>query len=275
MPARLHHEQIARSDAPPPARWFLLTHGIFGAGSNWRGIARKVNERRPEWGIVLVDLRQHGRSEPGEPPHTVAACAADVCALVGELRGAVGEVAALGGHSFGGKVVLAARAQLAVAQTWVLDSSPSRRDLAGDPTSALAVLELLERLPATWAKRDDFIAAVVAAGHSLPLAQWLGMNVVPDGAAYRLRLDTAAVRQLLEDYCAVDLWDTLLDPARGAVEMVVAERSGTVSAADRARLVQAPPHVHTHMVPADHWLHIEAAAAVVDLLATQLPAGDA
>ena len=47
MPARLHHERIARSDTAP-SRWLLLTHGIYGAGSNWRGIARKVNERRPE-----------------------------------------------------------------------------------------------------------------------------------------------------------------------------------------------------------------------------------
>ena len=174
MPARLHHERIARSDAPIPARWFLLTHGMFGAGSNWRGIARKVNERRPEWGVVLVDLRQHGRSEPGTPPHTVAACAEDLCALIEKLRGELGTIAAIGGHSFGGKVAIATRSRVEVAQTWVLDSSPSRRDLRDDPTSALAVLELLERLPRTWPKRDEFVAAVVAAGHSLALAQWLG-----------------------------------------------------------------------------------------------------
>ena len=275
MPARLHHERIARSDAPIPSQWLLLTHGMFGAGSNWRGIARKVNERRPEWGVVLVDLRQHGRSEPGTPPHTVAACAEDLGALIDQLRGELGTIAAIGGHSFGGKVAIATRSLVDVAQTWVLDSSPSLRDLRDDPTSALAELELLERLPRTWAKRDEFVAAVVAAGHSLPLAQWLGMNVVPEGDAYVLRLDTTALRAMIDDYCAVDLWDALLDPARGAVEMVVAEQSRTVSTADRARLVQAPPHIHTHMIPAGHWLHIEAPAAVVDLLATRLAAGDA
>jgi pimeloyl-ACP methyl ester carboxylesterase len=77
VPARLYHERIAQSDAAPD-RWLVLTHGIYGAGSNWRSIARKVNERRPEWGVVLVDLRQHGRSEPGPPPHTIAACA-EIC----------------------------------------------------------------------------------------------------------------------------------------------------------------------------------------------------
>ena len=53
--ATLYQERIARGT---PARWLLLTHGIYGAGSNWRGIARKLVERRPDWGVVLVDLRQ-------------------------------------------------------------------------------------------------------------------------------------------------------------------------------------------------------------------------
>ena len=125
VPARLHHERIARSDVTPD-RWLALTHGIYGAGSNWRSIARKINERRPEWGVVLVDLRQHGRSEPGDSPHTIAACAEDLRALIASL----GEVHAIAGHSFGGKVVLATRRLVDVSQTWVLDASPSWR---GDP----------------------------------------------------------------------------------------------------------------------------------------------
>jgi pimeloyl-ACP methyl ester carboxylesterase len=53
---------------------------------------------------------------------------------------------------------------------------------------------------------------------------------------------------------------------------MVATRSTTVSADDRARLAQAPPHVRVHTVDAGHWLHIEAAAEVVEAFATQLPA---
>ena len=62
---------------------------------------RKLNERRPDWGVILVDLRQHGRSEAGQTPHTVGACAEDLHAIIGEL----GVIDALAGHSFGGKVV--------------------------------------------------------------------------------------------------------------------------------------------------------------------------
>jgi pimeloyl-ACP methyl ester carboxylesterase len=268
VPARLHHERIARSDTAP-AHWLALTHGFFGAGSNWRSIARKLNERRPEWGVVLVDLRQHGRSEPGAPPHTIAACADDVRALLVEL----GDVRAIAGHSFGGKVVLATRGLVDVSQTWVLDASPSRRrDPAHAPPGTVErVLALMERSSRTWAARDDFVAAVVGDGHDVGLARWLAMNLVPEQAGgLALRFDFAALRELLADYYATDLWDVLEAPG-GDVEVVVAEHSQTVSAADRGRLAAAPRHVHVHYVPAGHWLHIDAPALVVDLFASRLP----
>lgn len=276
MPARLYHERIAQSGTTP-ARWLALTHGIYGSGSNWRSIARKVNERRPEWGVVLVDLRQHGRSEPGLPPHTIAACAEDLQALVAEL----GDVRAIAGHSFGGKVVLAARRQVLVSQTWVLDASPSRardpldqrstpdRPANGERT-VVRVLEFMERAPKTWARRDDFVAAVVGDGHDLGLARWLAMSLLPDpSGALVLRFDLAALRELLADYYATDLWDALEAPD-GDVEVVVAERSQTISVADRGRLAAAPPHVHVHYLTAGHWLHIDAPALVVDLFASHL-----
>lgn len=247
-----------------------MTHGIFGAGSNWRGIARKLTERRAEWGVVLVDLRQHGRSEPGTPPHTVAACAEDLRALVAEL----GDITALAGHSFGGKVVLATRALAAVEQTWMFDASPSSRPLFMKDTgnSVIRVLELMERLPKTWARREDFVAAVIADGHDPGLALWLAMNIIPDGAgAMKLRLDTVAVREMITDYASIDLWPALLDPTHGRVEIVVAERASVFTPDDRERLAHAPAHVHANAIDAGHWLHIDAPGAIVDLLAAGLP----
>jgi pimeloyl-ACP methyl ester carboxylesterase len=246
----------------------ILTHGMYGTGSNWRGIARKVNARRPAWGIVLVDLRLHGRSEAGEPPHTVAACAEDLAALIGEL----GDIRIVAGHSFGGKVAMATRDATPLVQTWILDSTPSARPAAiAEPTNTVVgVLEMMRRLPRQWDKRDSFAAAIMAEGHGPALAQWLAMNLVPAAGAYELRLDLDALHALLVDYYAIDLWSSILAP-RGDVEMVVAERSTTVSAVDRDRLASAPSHVHTHYVAADHWLHMEAPDAVVELFATHLP----
>lgn len=244
-----------------------MTHGIFGAGSNWRGIARKLVDRRREWGVVLVDLRLHGRSDAGEPPHTVAACAEDLAALIREL----GDVSALAGHSFGGKTALATRSLVTLAQTWVLDASPGARPEAiDDPdNSVVRVLDMMARMPASWPSRDAFVAAVVADGHSTALAQWLAMNLVAQGDAMVNRLDLAALRSLLVDYYRLDLWPDVL--VGSELHFVVATSGSSVSPADRARLQTAPPHVHVHEIAAGHWLHIEAPAAVVELFATHLP----
>jgi len=265
VPAQLFHERIARTSTAPE-RWLALTHGIYGAGSNWRSIARKLNERRPEWGVVLVDLRQHGRSEPGAPPHTIAACAEDLRALVAQL----GDVRAIAGHSFGGKVVLATRRLVAPSQTWVLDASPSRRD-ADPPGTVLRVLEIMERAPRGWARREDFVAAIVGHGFDEGLARWLAMSLVSEpSGTLALRFDFAALREMLADYYAADLWDALEAPG-GDVEVVVAERSSALSAADLGRLAAAPPHVHVHRVAAGHWLHFDAPALIVELFASRLP----
>jgi pimeloyl-ACP methyl ester carboxylesterase len=231
--------------------------------------------------VVLVDLRQHGKSDAGEPPHTVAACAEDLRALIG----AVGEIQALAGHSFGGKVALATRSLVELRQVWVLDASPSagsRSSAArpigqggpsgGDASTVLRVLAFMERAPRVWAGREAFVAAVVADGHDTGLAQWLAMSLVPEaGGGVVLRFDVAALREMLTDYQATDLWDVLEAPG-GEVEVVVAERSPTVSAADRGRLAAAPPHVRVHTIAgAGHWLHIDAPAAVVELFAAHLP----
>jgi hypothetical protein len=116
------------------------------------------------------------------------------------------------------------------------------------------------------------VAAVTAAGQAPALAQWLAMNVVPGaGGAFELRLDLAAMREMLADYYARDLWAEALDPAGGELEVVIAERSQALDAADRARLERAPAHVHVHRVDADHWLHVEAPVAVIELFAGHLP----
>jgi pimeloyl-ACP methyl ester carboxylesterase len=271
VPARLHHERIAHATRAP-SQWLALTHGIYGAGSNWRSIARKVTEQRPEWGIVLVDLRQHGRSEPGEPPHTIAACADDLVALFAEL----GDVAAVAGHSFGGKVALATRRLVDLQQTWVLDSSPSARakviGAADDPrdSTVVRVLDFMTRSQRVWATREDFVRAVVGEGHDEGLARWLAMSLVPAPGGVVLRFDLAALRDMVADYHATDLWDVLEAPGSD-VEFVIAEQSSTVNAADRGRLAAAPGHVHVHYVTAGHWLHIDAPARVVELFAAGLP----
>jgi pimeloyl-ACP methyl ester carboxylesterase len=191
-------------------------------------------------------------------------------------------IAAAAGHSFGGKVVLAYRASRApsaapLRQTWVLDATPSARPGAWETgeNDVRQVWETMRALRTRWPRRDDFVAAVEARGHPRALAHWLAMNLAPDGDGVRLRLDLDAVRALLLDYYARDLWPAVEDPALpGEVHVVVAGRSTALSSADRARLAAEPParRITVHVVAgAGHWLHVDAPEAVVDLLAAHLP----
>jgi pimeloyl-ACP methyl ester carboxylesterase len=272
--AQLHTELVSPGAA---ARWLVMTHGMFGSGGNWRSIARALVARRPEWGVILVDLRLHGRSTGGDEPHTVAACADDVLALV-RLQDAQGRpVEAVCGHSFGGKVMLQVRERAPswLRQTWVLDASPSARpeEFSAEDSTVLGVLNLLEQAPRHWLRRELFIEHVVTRGYSRALAQWLAMNLEPAEEGLRLRLDPPALRMLLGDYHRVDLWSAVEDDRLpGTVHLVIAEQSTTVSSADRARLQRAGTStLHVHVLPrAGHWLHIDAPTAVVDLLATHL-----
>jgi pimeloyl-ACP methyl ester carboxylesterase len=270
--ARLHHERISHGEGTP-TRWLAFTHGIYGAGSNWRGIARKIVDKRREWGVVLVDLRAHGKSETGEPPHTIDACANDVAELVASLREDGVQVSALAGHSFGGKVMLAARERIDVAQTWLLDSNPSARPGAIDDErdSVVRVLRMLERMPPAWASRDAFVGAVMAEGFDQGLAQWLAMSLQPaEGNQLANRLEPAVLRELLTSYYETDGWPWVANE-RGSLEVVIATKSPVWPADDRDRSDGAS-HVKVHEVAAGHWLHIEAAGPVVELFVTELPA---
>ena len=275
----------------------LVLHGIYGSGANWRTFARRLAEQRPAWGLVLVDLRMHGQSQDAPPPHTVAAAAADLAVLTERLAAQGKPVRAVCGHSFGGKVALCYRATAApadLAQTWVIDASPSAHPGAVDEARGMVyrVLRMLGQLPPVFASRDAFVAQVQARGFPAPLAQWLAMNLEPsnDGSSddgYVSRLDPAAMEQLLRDYCAYDAWPAVAT-GPGEVHVVIAGKSDVLDGNDRARLTtlaaahaaaptadeaSAGATVTTTEIPeASHWLHIDAPDALLAVMTAALPA---
>lgn len=270
----LHYEVVARAGVTP-MHWLALTHGIFGSGNNWRSVASKFLEAAPTWGAVLIDLRGHGKSPSGAAPHTLAACALDVAETLNQLRDQGKHVDALTAHSFGGKVALAlsgiASDRLTPLHRFILDSTPSARPHAWQPPlhSVPTVLALLESLPARWASRAAFVAAVVDAGQPLAIAQWLGLSVQRVDEQYALRLDLTVVRALLNDYFIQDFWSYLVDD-RAPIDFVVASRGNTVSAEDETRLQLLPAHVHTVVLDAGHWLHVDAPGPLVAQLVARL-----
>ena len=248
----------------------LLLHGIYGAGRNWRTVARRLVDARPGWRVTLVDLRSHGRS-PHLAPHTVAACAADLAGLEDHLGRTADAVL---GHSFGGKVALlhARRAAPGPRRYWIVDSAPG----AGRPAGgAWRMLGVLRRRPGPFGSRAEAVAAVEAEGYSPVVARWMAANVRRNGAdGWVWRIDPDEMEGYLRDYFDVDAWDVVEEPPEGAtIHFVKASASSVLDAeaVGRIRGAGRGGRVLLHEVEGGHWLNTENPDAVVALLARGLP----
>ena len=265
-----HHALVTAPDASPD-RWLLVLHGVFGSGDNFRLFARKLCEARPRWGVCLVDLRGHGRSQGAPPPHTLAAAADDVLRLEARLGL---RVAAVAGHSFGGKVALSllSRRTTRLEHAFLLDSPPGAR-AAGN--GAREVLALLRGIPEPLSSREQFLTLVEAAGHSRPIAEWLAMNVRRSDDGFRLRLELDTIQALLDDYFARDLWRVVEGPVgTDQLEVIVGGRSDVIGAAERERFAEVAertPSVRLHVLErAGHWVHVDDPQGVLSVLTRAL-----
>jgi pimeloyl-ACP methyl ester carboxylesterase len=256
----------------------------LGRGSNLRTVARHFVQARPGWDAWLVDLRGHGSSPKSTPEPSLQAAAADVRALFyGSLP-----VAALIGHSLGGKVALelarqdhadaagTGRSLSTLAHVMTLDSNPGVREPALDGDSAPAVLKMLKELPATFPTRTAFVEAVLAQGKSRTLAQWLAMNTEPaQEGGVRFGLDLAELSALLLSYLQADLWPMIENPpAALCVHQVIGERSTSYAPADRTRARSAAAgsaRVTVDFLPTDHWIHSEDPEGLLRVMLTRIP----
>lgn len=265
----LHYQTMGEG----PRRWLLIAHGILGSGKNWRSFARALCRERPEWGAVLLDLRMHGESQDAAPPHTLDAAAGDVAEVAAAMRQSGEDVAGLLGHSFGGKVMMAARPRIADLQTtWIIDSSPSARpqDMQGAVPSL--ALRLLESLPRHFAERDEMVQALVRGGLAESVARWLALNLRRTGDGFELVLDLDALSALLRDYFVRDVWPEL-ERGDGALHVALAGHDSSADAADRARFAELERRgvLSVHEYPeSGHWIHVEARADLVAAVAASL-----
>ncbi len=255
----------------------LLLHGIYGAGRNWRTVARRLVRARPDWAVVLVDLRSHGQS-PSLAPHTLKACAEDVLRLERRLGGPADAVL---GHSFGGKVALlhaglregrGSRPRVPRSrQLWVVDSSPS----AGRPGgSAWRMLGVLRRHPGPFGSRAEVVAAVRSEGFSALVSNWMAINAVRTDAGLEWRLHPDEMEAYLRDYFRTDAWRVVERPPDDiAVHVIRARASRVLGSVDIARLRRAMSTsgpVFLHEVAGGHWVNTENPDALHAILAARL-----
>lgn len=269
----LAHDRVT-ADGAQPKQWLFVLHGIFGAGRNWGSVMRRVVRARPDWGVLLIDLRQHGGSQNLEGPHTIPAAVADIERLI-ESTGV--RPAAVLGHSFGGKVALVfARdaspdTRNALRQVWVVDSTPAPTAPGG---SAWHMLKTVRQLPDEFQSRAALVDALAAHGTATGVAQWMATNLEADGNVYRWRIDFDAMDELLHSFFETDAWSAVESPA-GSVEVhiVKAEESAvlTPEAVERVRQATGNGQTFLHTVAGGHWVNAENPDAIESLLVQMLP----
>lgn len=259
--------RVAASESA--SRHLVMLHGIYGRGRNWQGVAKALTEARPEYACWLVDLPHHGSSGPGAHGDTIAGFAQDV--LDGMHQKGIAPDVVLG-HSFGGKVALAAAATQAdrALHTWVIDSTPEVKAPSG---TAWTMMNTVRRLPKRFAARDEAQKALVAAGYDVGVAQWMTTNLVREGEGFVWQLDFTLMEKLLRDFFTYDLWHVVEQPAPGhQLHFLKASRSGAMSGEAMLRLEKdTGPQVHLHHLEGGHWIHAERPDAVTALLAKELP----
>lgn len=252
-------------------RWTYFLHGIFGAGRNWRSMARRWVDAGPARAGVLADLRLHGDSTGFEPPHTIEACGGDV----EDLFAATGRRPfGLLGHSFGGKVALqvAAGAPDGLSVVWIVDSTPEVREPEGD---AVRMLGTLRAEPGPFGSRGEAEAAIRRHGFPAFVARWMTTNLVDEDGAQVWRFDLDGLAALLEDFFRADLWPVVEDPPSGVeIHFLRASESGVLPEAACERIEAAgrdTGRVHLHRVEGGHWLHVAAPDEVLAILDATTP----
>ncbi len=266
---QLHSESVD-SGASTPTQTVCFIHGILGQGANLRTLAKRLVQLQPKFRVLLVDLRAHGASLGQGGDDTVHQCAQDIAELAAQTEP---HVSALVGHSFGGKVALAASQMIeTLEQVVLIDSNPGRRLSARGSEGTIRIVELLERHSGLFPTRNAFVEALVAEGQPASIGQWLAMQLRQESDGFRFALDIARIRRLLHSYFDEDLWPLIESARKPSMHLIVAARSAVFEPEDiaRAERASAVAAVSVEKIDAGHWVHVDAFEALLALLQRRL-----
>lgn len=264
-----------KSMSDPPTA--VLLHGILGCRKNWGTFTRRLAQEFPMWQFLLVDLRCHGDSASLKKrgPHTVASTAFDVLKLVGQLRLTP---RILIGHSFGGKVALsmveqAAKPLARPVRAWVLDATPGKVRAGGDGEDHPAeLISFLSQMPKEVSSKREVVSALLQAGFSNNIAQWVVTNLQPirtgnPSSGFSWVFDLAGISEMYKSYEETNLWKFVENLPRGVhVNFLKAERSLHRWALEDLQRIHAAEDlaaeegggVEMHVLEdAGHWVHTD------------------
>ncbi|GAB2272163.1 hypothetical protein Dimus_006984 [Dionaea muscipula] len=296
----LAFEEVKASNEKPYNSTIFVLHGLLGTGRNWRSFSRtlasNLSDHSPpsrEWRMVLVDLRNHGRSaglQGLNPPHNMFNAAKDLADLVKSHGWAWPDVVI--GHSMGGKVALQFAQSCMCGdygasitlpkQLWVLDSvagtvHPEYRD--GEVEK---VLVTLQSLPSPIPSRKWLVDHMMQLGFSKSLSEWMGSNLKRSGDHQSFAFSLQAAIDMFNSYQESDYWSLLERPPKGMeISLVRAENSDRwhpeiierlerIAASERD-ITEEEGKMSLHVLPnAGHWVHVDNPTGLVQILAPRI-----
>ncbi len=240
----LHATELGQG---PP---LVLLHGLFGTGSNFGTVQRRLAD---DHRVLALDLRNHGQS-PHAPGMAYATQAQDVLETL-DARG-LGPAAMLG-HSMGGKVAmaLALAAPARVTRLLIADIAPVRY-----PPHFRTIIQAMQALPMPpGLTRADAGAALAPAVPDPAMRSFLLQNL-RFGAAPQWRIGLEGIAAGLPD---IEGWDGH-GRYEGPALALSGERSDYVMPEHRPLFRALFPAIRfATLHDAGHWLHADAPEAFV------------
>ncbi|KAL9428131.1 hypothetical protein AB3S75_030178 [Citrus x aurantiifolia] len=293
----LAYEEVRSSSDRPYTSTAFVLHGLLGSGRNWRSFSRNLastlsqTSASSEWRMVLVDLRNHGRSaeiEGLDQPHDIANAANDLANLVKAKGWDWPDVVI--GHSMGGKVALhfaqsCARADYGQSvalpkQLWVLDSVPGEVKTENSEGEVEKVLQTLQSLPSSIPSRKWLVNHMMELGFSKSLSEWIGTNLKKSGERETWAFNLDGAVQMFDSYREMSYWPLLEHPPQGMeIAIVRAEKSDRWDPDVIQRLEGlanrqgdgSEGKVSLHVLPnAGHWVHVDNPKGLLEIVAPRI-----
>lgn len=245
---RLHYYRSG-GDKPP----LVLAHGITDSGMCWPLLSEEL---APDYDLIAIDARGHGKSEKPEEGYGRETHAADLAGLIEALG--LAKPAVLG-HSMGAgsATVLAARYPQAVG--CLLLEDPPIRDLGKSVADPTAAAEWSERIQQRREKSvDELIAEGRAENPKWPVA------VFAPWAAAKRQVSPNVVKYITAEDAT---WTEYVQSVQCPVLMITGdpELGGIVTAEMAAAIVELNPRFKpAHIAGAGHNIRRERFAAYVE-----------
>ncbi|XP_024013834.1 protein ABHD11 isoform X1 [Eutrema salsugineum] len=315
----LAYEEVRSSGDRKNESTAIILHGLLGSGRNWRSFSRSlasslsvsspsglplfISDRYLQisfdfidsfvvslildWKMILVDLRNHGRSTEVEginPPHDLVNSAKDLADLVKASGWNWPDVVI--GHSLGGKVALqfmesCARGDYGESasppkQLWVLDSVPGEVKAEKSDGEVEKVLQTLQSLPSPIPSRKWLVDHMVELGFSRSLSEWIGSNLKRSGDSETWAFNLDGAVQMFKSYRETSYWSLLENPPKETeISFVIAEKSDRWDHDTTTRLEiisnrrrnVSEGKVATHLLcNSGHWVHTDNPKGLLEIL---------